>query len=77
MRLNGHTAIVGDTVVLVPYRHVIRSGISLSFVSLTRLLQSRACRGTAVSIIFTGSLTLRRVPIAPPSRLWKPNMAMA
>ena len=28
MRLNAQTAIVGDTVVLVPYRHVIRSGIS-------------------------------------------------
>ena len=28
MRLDAQTAIVGDTVVLVPYRHVIRSGIS-------------------------------------------------
>jgi len=27
MRLNAHIAIVGETVVLVPYRHVIRSEI--------------------------------------------------
>ena len=27
MRFNAHTAIVGTTVVLVPYRHVICSGI--------------------------------------------------
>ena len=47
MRLNAHTAIVGDTVVLVPYRHVIRSEIRFI---LTCLPQCRACRGTAVSI---------------------------
>ncbi len=29
MRLNVYTAIVGDTVVLVPYRHVIRYEIRI------------------------------------------------